>query len=58
MNKTKNKLLLLVTLILCVLLFTRRLTGGILHDILGLVLLVILIVHLCTADKNYESTSL
>lgn len=58
MNKTKNKLLLLVTLILCVLLFTRRLTGGILHDILGLVLLVILVVHLCTADKNYESTSL
>lgn len=60
MNKTKNKLLLLVTLILCILLFARRLTDGILHDILGLALLIILVVHLCMTMKKmkYRARSL
>lgn len=43
--KKKDKILMAVTLILCVLLFCQRLTGEILHAVFGVALAIIIGVH-------------
>lgn len=45
MKKGMKILLLTVTLLLCILLFAQRLTGDVLHAILGMVLTVLLLIH-------------
>lgn len=56
MNKTKYSKLFLsvITLILCVLLFLQRLTGGIWHAVLGIILIIISIVHLCRQNAKLK----
>lgn len=48
MNKSNySKLLLsIITLVLCILLFLQRLTGGVWHAVFGILLIVIAAVHL------------
>lgn len=47
MNKKKEMLFGIITLMLCVLLFFQRLTGAICHGVLGMVLVVMIVVHVC-----------
>lgn len=54
MKIKKEKLLMAVTLILCVLLFLERLTGQIWHAVFGLALAVIVVMHCCRAWKIME----
>lgn len=62
MLKTKYAKLLLsiITLALCVLLFLQRLTGGIWHAILGMLLIIVAAVHLCrqNAKLKYRALSI
>lgn len=46
MNKKKEMLFGMITLVLCVLLFAERLTGSILHAVLGVLLIVLMAVHM------------
>lgn len=46
MKKKKEMLFGIVTLVLCVLLFAQRLTGGIIHAVLGVVLVILMAVHM------------
>lgn len=47
MNSKKERLFMIITLILCVLLFLQRLTGEIWHAVLGLLLIIAMVVHMC-----------
>ena len=47
MNVKKEKLFGIITLVLCLLLFLERLTGGICHAILGILFIILLVVHIC-----------
>lgn len=62
MRKTiYSKLLLsIITLALCVLLFLQRLTGGIWHAVLGILLIIVATVHLCrqNAKLKYRTRSI
>lgn len=62
MIKTKySKIFLsIVTLLLCILLFLQRLTGGIWHAVLGILLIIIAAVHLCrqNAKLKYRTRSI
>lgn len=48
MGKTKNKLFLAVSLILCVLLFAIRVTGATWHVVCGVILTCMMVKHTCT----------
>lgn len=56
MTKSKYSKLFLstITLLLCVLLFLQRLTGGIWHAVLGILLIVIATVHLCRQNVKLK----
>lgn len=56
MVKTKySKLFLaIITLVLCVLLFLQRLTGGIWHAVLGILLIIVAAVHLCKQNAKLK----
>lgn len=56
MSKTKYSKLLLsvITLLLCVLLFLQRLTGGIWHAVLGILLIIVATVHLCRQNAKLK----
>lgn len=43
----KKKLFIIISLVLCVLLFLQRLTGEIWHAAAGMLLAVIVVVHIC-----------
>lgn len=62
MIKTKySKIFLaIITLALCVLLFLQRLTGGIWHAVLGILLIIVATVHLCrqNAKLKYKKRSI
>lgn len=45
--KRKEKIFMAVTLVFCVLLFLQRLTGEIGHAVLGILLMILVIVHMC-----------
>lgn len=59
MKKTNYSKLFLavITLALCVLLFLQRLTGGIWHAVLGILLIIILTVHLCRQNAKLKHRS-
>lgn len=44
----------IITLVLCVLLFLQRLTGGIWHAVLGIALIILMIVHLCRENAKLK----
>ncbi|MGN0250299.1 MAG: hypothetical protein ACI4EH_02880 [Oliverpabstia sp.] len=54
MGKRKSKLFMIIASVLCVLLFLQRLTGGILHAVFGMVLLVMMVVHLCSQKEKLK----
>lgn len=56
MKKTPpSKLFLTLTILaLCVLLFLERLTGGIWHAVLGILLLIVATVHLCRQNAKLK----
>lgn len=47
MSRTREKVFLVATIVLCVLLFAVRLTGPIWHAVLGVILTVAMVAHLC-----------
>lgn len=47
MNEKKEKLFLIITLVLCLVLFLKWLTGEIGHILLGMFLIILLVVHIC-----------
>lgn len=47
MNSKKASLFMIITLVLCVLLFLQCLTGEICHAVLGVLLIIIMVVHMC-----------
>lgn len=59
MMKTKySKLFLaIITLVLCVLLFLQRLTGGIWHAVLGILLIIVAAIHLCKQNAKLKKRS-
>ena len=54
MNKKNEMMFGIVTVILCVLLFAERLTGNILHAILGIILIILMVVHMCRQQKKLK----
>lgn len=60
LNKRKEKLFWVITLVLCVLLFIKRVTGEVLHSVLGLVLLIMVVVHVYRqiAKLNHRKVSI
>lgn len=54
MNKKNEMIFGIVTVILCVLLFAERLTGDIIHAILGLLLIILMVVHMCRQQKKLK----
>lgn len=55
MNRKKQQILFgIVTLILCVLLFLQRLTGGIWHAVLGVLLIILMVVHFCRENAKLK----
>lgn len=54
MNKKKEWLLLGVTLVICILLFCERLTGQIVHAVLGVALIAVLAVHIGKQSKKLK----
>lgn len=54
MNKRKEILFMIITLVLCVLLFAERLTGDILHAVIGMILIIVLVVHMCRQMKKMK----
>lgn len=46
MNRRREKIFLTATMVLCVLLFAVRLTGPLLHVVLGILLTVIMCIHI------------
>lgn len=54
MKLKKEKLLMGIMLVLCVLLFLERLTGEIWHAVFGLALAVIVAVHCCRAKGTVK----
>lgn len=46
-NREKGKLFGIVILLLCMLLFLHRLTGAVCHVVLGMLLVVMIVVHVC-----------
>lgn len=50
--RTNKIFMMILPLALCVLLFLERLTGGIWHAVLGMILIIFSVVHLCR--KNGE----
>lgn len=54
MHKKKEKLLMIITIVLCVLLFAKELTGDLLHGILGLLLLIVILIHVCRQMKKMK----
>lgn len=58
MIKKKELSFMILTLVLCVLLFAERLTGEIFHAILGLVLVVFMAVHLGRQMKKLRCRKL
>lgn len=59
MKKKNEKLLMIMTLVLCVLLFAQRLTGGILHAVFGVLLAVIMGIHMWrqSGKMKYRKTA-
>ena len=59
MNGTKGKLFMIMTLVLCLILFLKRMTGEIWHAILGVLLSILLMVHMCRKKNKlkYMNTS-
>lgn len=49
---------MVITLVLCVLLFLERLTGEIAHVVLGMILVVITVAHLCRQMKKMKHQKL
>ncbi|MGN0154695.1 MAG: hypothetical protein ACI4A3_09600 [Lachnospiraceae bacterium] len=45
MNRKKEKWFTVITLVLCILLFGKRLTGDIWHAVLGMVFMILIAVH-------------
>lgn len=45
--KRKEKVFMVIMLALCVLLFCQRLTGDILHAVLGVIMTIMIVVHMC-----------
>lgn len=54
----KNRLFMIITPVLCVLLFLQRLTGGILHAVFGLLLAVMMVVHVCRHMGKFRNKKL
>lgn len=54
MNKKNEMIFGIVTVILCMLLFAERLTGDIIHAILGLLLIILMVVHMCRQQKKLK----
>lgn len=54
MDKKKEIIFGIVTVILCALLFAERLTGDVTHAVLGLALLVLMAVHMCRQQKKLK----
>lgn len=54
MKQKKGMLLMAVTLVLCVLLFMERLTGQVVHAVLGLVLVAIIAVHMTKLKGTWK----
>lgn len=59
MKKTREKLFMAVTLILCVLLFLEHFTGEIWHAVFGVLLIVLMVGHLCRqmVKLRYQKTA-
>lgn len=45
MNRKKEKWFTVITLVLCIVLFGKRMTGDIWHAVLGMVLMILIAVH-------------
>lgn len=60
MKKKENMFVGILILALCVLLFLERLTGGIVHAVLGVLLIVVVAVHLAkqNAKLKYRSRAI
>lgn len=60
MSKKKERLFLVITLILCVLLLAERMTGVIFHAVLGMAMTIMVIVHVCRqgAKWRYRKTAI
>lgn len=54
MGKTREKIFMVVTVILCVLLFAERLTGEIWHAVIGVLLIVMLVGHMLKQKPKME----
>lgn len=54
MSKKREILFMLITLLLCILLFAERLTGDRLHAVLGLLLVIFMAVHMCRQMKKMK----
>lgn len=54
MRRTKEIMMLVVTLVLCGLLFAERLTGDIWHAVIGVLLIVALTVHICRQSAKIK----
>lgn len=57
MNKTKQVLLMVITLVLCVLLFLQPLTGEIWHAVFGILLLFLFCGHMYKHSKKLKYRS-
>lgn len=59
MSKNKERIFLVLTLILCALLFAERLTGEICHAVIGVLLVVVVGGHMCAqmAKMQYQKKS-
>lgn len=53
-TKKQHLIMAIFILVLCVLLFLQRLTGGIWHAVLGILLTVIVVVHLCRQNRRMK----
>lgn len=60
MDSKKASLFMIITLVLCVLLFLQHLTGEICHAFLGVLLIIIMVVHMCRqiAKMKYKKNSI
>ncbi|MGN0141972.1 MAG: hypothetical protein ACI4AD_07060 [Roseburia sp.] len=52
MSRIRRIVFLMVTLVLCVILFCVKLTGGVWHAVAGVLLIVVTVAHLCVHGKK------
>lgn len=58
--KKNEKIFMVIILLFCALLFCQRMTGGILHAVLGVIVTIMVIVHMCRhkSKLRYKKTSI